>query len=107
MLDMLISILCIVGVYGFFTGFTFLLFIGCTAAVIWNLVRIFTGQFRIYFGLFFFLAVGIIISIKADIGILWGIAIGLCFEQAVMGFMGIITLLFGLIVAWRENSKNE
>lgn len=106
MIDSLVTLLCLLGVYGFYSdNFSFLI-IGCIASLIGRFIAIITGQFRGFFSMAGFIIVGIIYAIFTGIEIWMGALIGLCFEQAIMGTLGIAMLLFAVIASSKSRNNS-
>lgn len=88
-INIIVTILSALGIYGFYADFPSLLFIGAIAVIIEILIGIFTGQCRSIFTFVISCLIGFICTHN----ILIGGAIGLCFDSVIMSLLGWLMLL--------------
>jgi uncharacterized membrane protein len=97
------TILGLIGVYGFFTGYLILPIIAGVFGIIENLIGIFSGQQKSLMTAIIACIIGVIYSSSVGLPFWIGIIIGMCFESALMGIISVV----GLIIFTIANKKNN
>jgi len=98
MIKMVLGIICtvlgILGVFGFFSGNLTFIFIGGISGLVENIIGISSGQQKSLMTAIIAVIIGIIYSSSIGLPFWIGVLIGLCFESAIIGVLGWISLAF-------------
>ena len=91
------TVLGIFGTIGFFAGNESIVIIGAIANIVQTTIGFATGTLHSLITIIIAVLAGLIFAFCAQLPLLFGIAVGLCFEAAIMGVWGFGFLIYSII----------